>query len=411
MRLSISISAALLAFASLVSASNVVDLDTTNFDQIIGQDKGALVEFFAPWCGHCKNLAPTYERLADAFPSNKVIIAKTDADGVGRELGSRFGVSGFPTLKWFPAGSLEPIPYSGARDLETLAAFVTKQSGVKSNIKPPPPPAYTELDVSNFDEIALNESKNVLVAFTAPWCGHCKNMKPAYEKVAKVFSSEPDVVIALMDADDAENKPVAQRYGVSSFPTIKFFPKGSKNPVAYDSGRTAEQFVDWINDKSGTHRSVSGLLSETAGRVLTLDNLASEFFSANVPERSEIVKKAQEAVTTLDNKSRATADYYIKAMERITAKGEEWLAKEQARLANLLASPSLAPTKLDELKVKINILSAFAAQKAGEAYDSAEEILEGAWDSAKQIPIQAKDGLDQFADAVEEKAKRIRSDL
>lgn len=81
------------------------------------------------------------------------------------------------------------------------------------------------------------------------------------------------------------------------------------------------------------------------------------------------------------------------------------------RLANLLASPSLAPTKLDELKVKINILSAFAAQKAGEAYDSAEEILEGAWDSAKQIPIQAKDGLDQFADAVEEKAKRIRSDL
>lgn len=69
-------------------------------------------------------------------------------------------------------------------------------------------------------------------------------MKPAYEKVAKVFSSEPDVVIALMDADEAENKPVAQRYGVSSFPTIKFFPKGSKEPVAYDSGRTAEQFVN-----------------------------------------------------------------------------------------------------------------------------------------------------------------------
>ncbi|OWZ68870.1 protein disulfide-isomerase domain [Cryptococcus neoformans] len=411
MRLSISISAALIAFTSLVSASKVVDLDNNNFDQIVGQNKGALVEFFAPWCGHCKNLAPTYELLADAFPSDKVIIAKTDADGVGRELGSRFGVSGFPTLKWFPAGSLEPIPYSGARDLETLAAFVTKQSGVKSNIKPPPPPAYTELDVSNFDEVVLNESKNVLVAFTAPWCGHCKNMKPAYEKVAKIFSSEPDVVIALMDADDAENKPVAQRYGVSSFPTIKFFPKGSKEPVAYDSGRTAEQFVNWINEKSGTHRSVSGLLSETAGRVLTLDTLASEFFSANVPERPEIVKKAQEAVTTLDGKSKTTADYYVKAMERIIAKGEEWLTKEQTRLASLLASPSLAPTKLDELKVKINILSAFASKKASEAYDSAEEVLEGAWDSAKQIPIQAKDGLDQFADAVEEKAKRVRSDL
>lgn len=94
--------------------------------------------------------------------------------------------------------------------------------------------------------------------------------------------------------------------------------------------------LQWINDKFGTHRSVSGLLSENAGRVLTLDNLASEFFSANVPDRSEIVKKAQETVTTLDKKSRATADYYIKAMERITAKGEEWLAKEQARYVPFL---------------------------------------------------------------------------
>jgi protein disulfide-isomerase A6 len=74
------------------------------------------------------------------------------------------------------------VPYESGRDLDALAAFVTKESGVKSNIKPPPPPATTILDSHTFDSVALDESKNVLVSFTAPWCGHCKNMKPHYEK-------------------------------------------------------------------------------------------------------------------------------------------------------------------------------------------------------------------------------------
>lgn len=69
-------------------------------------------------------------------------------------------------------------------------------------------------------------------------------MKPAYEKVALAFGSEPDVVVAQVNADDMSNKEVAQRYEVRSFPTIKFFPKGSKEPIAYSSGRSEEQFVD-----------------------------------------------------------------------------------------------------------------------------------------------------------------------
>ena len=69
-------------------------------------------------------------------------------------------------------------------------------------------------------------------------------MKPAYEKVAKAFAPESDCVVAQMDADEADNKPIASRYDVRSFPTIKFFPKGSKEPVAYSSGRTEDQFVE-----------------------------------------------------------------------------------------------------------------------------------------------------------------------
>ncbi|WWD02779.1 protein disulfide-isomerase domain [Kwoniella europaea PYCC6329] len=408
------ISLSLFAFAALASASNVIDLDTKNFEEYVGGDRPALVEFYAPWCGHCKNLAPVYEQLADAFPSDKVVIAKTDADGVGRELGSKYDVKGFPTLKWFPKGSLTPEDYSSGRDLEALAGFVSEKSGVKSKIKPPPPPVAVQLDASNFDDIALDDDKNVLVAFTAPWCGHCKNMKPAYEKVAKAFLSESDCVVAQMDADAAPNKPVAAKYDVRSFPTIKFFPKGSKEPIAYSTGRSEQQFIDFLNEHCGTHRSITGLLSETAGKVLTLDTLASNFFTASLPERPDVLGKAREYLATLtgaDKKTNISAEYYVKAMERVIEKGEGWLTKEQARIAGLLASPSLAPTKLDELKIKANILSSFAAQKASEAADAAEDIYEQVVDAAKQVPQQAKDGVDQFADAVQDKAKKIKEEL
>ena len=64
-----------------------------------------IIFFFFAGCGHCKALAPTYDQLGEAFAkADDVIIAKVDADG-DKTLGSRFGVSGFPTLKYFPKGS------------------------------------------------------------------------------------------------------------------------------------------------------------------------------------------------------------------------------------------------------------------------------------------------------------------
>lgn len=79
---------------------------------------------------------------------------------------------------------------------------------------------------------------------------------------------------------------------------------------------------------------MGGLLTDQAGKVLTLDTLASNFFSADIPSRAQVLDKAKEYVSSLgasDQKLNTSAAYYVKAMERVVEKGEAWLTKEQAR--------------------------------------------------------------------------------
>ena len=158
---------ALVLVAAVAQASHVLDLtQTADYDAVVGKSAGTMVEFFAPWCGHCKRLAPEYEKLADAFAKkkDKIVIAKVDADA-NRELADRIKLSGFPTLMYFPPNSQQGVPYNGPRTTEALAEFVTQQSQIKSSMPPPAPPAAIELNVDNFDSVVENPDLDVLVEF------------------------------------------------------------------------------------------------------------------------------------------------------------------------------------------------------------------------------------------------------
>ena len=161
-----------LAVFGASAASAVIDLIPSNFDDIVLKSgKPALVEFFAPWCGHCKTLAPVYEELGAAFEfaKDKVTIAKVDADE-NKELGRRFGVQGFPTLKWFDGKSDKPQDYSSGRDLESLSAFISEKTGIKAKGKKAVQSNVEMLNDQTFKK-QIGGDKDVLVAFTAPWCG------------------------------------------------------------------------------------------------------------------------------------------------------------------------------------------------------------------------------------------------
>jgi len=100
-----------------------------NFHDIVfDKEKDVFVEFYAPWCGHCKKLAPIWDELGEIFEDTapNVVIAKIDA--TANSLPDGIDISGFPTLIFYPADNKQGIPYNEDRDLETLKTFVVEHA-------------------------------------------------------------------------------------------------------------------------------------------------------------------------------------------------------------------------------------------------------------------------------------------
>ncbi|XP_022914992.2 protein disulfide-isomerase A3 [Onthophagus taurus] len=99
-----------------------------NFDDVVTNNgKDTLIEFYAPWCGHCKKLAPTFDELGEKLKNEDVSIVKMDA--TANDVPPTFEVRGFPTLYWVPKDSKDkPIRYEGGRDLEDFVKYIAKQA-------------------------------------------------------------------------------------------------------------------------------------------------------------------------------------------------------------------------------------------------------------------------------------------
>ncbi|KAG9156698.1 hypothetical protein Leryth_006661 [Lithospermum erythrorhizon] len=366
----------LLSLLSLALGDDVVVLTQDNFDKEVGQDRGALVEFYAPWCGHCKKLAPEYEKLAASFKKAKsVLIGKVDCDE-HKDLCQKYGVSGYPTIQWFPkvgissSNVLNPeIQLSLGMKVQGMQKplpnlLIRRQKSEGTNVKIASiPSSVVVLSSDNFDQIVLDETKDVLVEFYAPWCGHCKSLAPVsslldtYEKVASAFKNEEDVVIANLDAD--KHKDLAEKYGVSGFPTLKYFPKGNKAGEDYDGGRDLDDFVTFINEKCGTSRDAKGQYNSKAGIVESLDSLVKEFISASDEEKKTVFTRIEDEVSNLKGSTARYGKIYLKAAKSSMEKGADYAKNEIQRLDRIL-SKAVSPAKADEFTLKKNILSTFA---------------------------------------------------
>lgn len=154
---------------------NVLVLTSSNFDEAVTTNKYILVEFYAPWCGHCKSLAPEYAKAAGALnkDGSEVRLGKVDAT-IHSDLGERFKVRGYPTIKFFIEGNA--VEYSGGRTADEIVQWLKKKSG---------PAAVT---LSNTDELKKFQEDNEVAVL-----GLFKNLESAsavvFGNVAKTVDS------------------------------------------------------------------------------------------------------------------------------------------------------------------------------------------------------------------------------
>jgi len=262
-----------LSTLALCMASVVHITDEKVFKKEVLQFPGiAIVEFYAPWCGHCKNLEPEYKKAAAALEGIVKVVA-VDAT-VAQSLGQKYGVQGYPTLKIFGADKKNPTDYQGERKADPIISncmkaangLVKDRKAGKSKSAPSPSPSpspepapspkpdsgskrkpdvsdVVTLTADNFQSLVLDSSDHWLVEFYAPWCGHCKNLAPEWEEAAQKLSGQ----VKLGAVDATVHEALGQKYQIKGFPTIKLFAANSKKaaPVDYTGARDAPAIVEY----------------------------------------------------------------------------------------------------------------------------------------------------------------------
>jgi len=109
-------------------------------------------------------------------------------------------------------------------------------------------PFTIEVVGDNFKSVVQSKKSDSFVMFYAPWCGHCKKMKPIWEELAEVVADVPGLTIAKMDATANEVKDL----NIRSYPTLKFYPSKKSKGVDYDNGgdRTVDGFLEWLKENT-----------------------------------------------------------------------------------------------------------------------------------------------------------------
>jgi len=103
------------------------------------------------------------------------------------------------------------------------------------------------LVAKEFEKIVRDPTKDVLVMFYAPWCGHCKKLKPIWDELAKeMMEINKDIVITKMDSTLNEVTGIA----IKSYPTIKFYPKDNKKGEDVKAGRTLEGMKTYLEENA-----------------------------------------------------------------------------------------------------------------------------------------------------------------
>jgi len=281
-------------------------------------------------------LAETLRPVAEKH-KGKINFATIDAKAFGAHAGNL----NLPTDK-FPAFAIqetvknEKYPFDGNSLTEKkIGAFVKDfvDGKLKPSIKSEPIPEKQETAVTvvvahSYKDIVLDDSKDVLIEFYAPWCGHCKALAPTYEKLAELYSSNPDfaskVTVAKVDAtlNDVPDE-------IAGFPTIKLYPAGAKDsPVDYSGSRTMEDLAAFIRD-NGKH-GIDGLVAQDED--VEMEDVSSAASDTMIKAAPAATTVAEEAGSGVADAVKSAASGAAEAVKTFVADTDDGGAQEHDEL-------------------------------------------------------------------------------
>lgn len=204
--------------------------------QFIQSQDYTIVEFYAPWCGHCKSLAPEWAAAATKTKRLKppTILAKVDADRQ-KDLAERFGISGYPTIKIFQNGKDEE--YDGPREARGIISFVKKERGITGSAT-----SLAHLRTAEDASALMKQTGYALIAcFREPTSA--SKMFGTFAEVASEVSDLKAVLKVGYSASYAAD-PVAASLGVKQVPAVLLYKPGATEPAVMPIPRQRHEFTE-----------------------------------------------------------------------------------------------------------------------------------------------------------------------
>ncbi|MFH4983239.1 hypothetical protein AB6A40_009948 [Gnathostoma spinigerum] len=261
----------------------VVVLNQGNYDQFHADNPTVLVLFYAPWDDNCKKLLPEYAEMAKKL---KIPVAKVDLTVEGG-LAAELDINGFPVVR-LQLKFREPEEYKGEKNGSAILKWVNERLDPNYVLPPLPPENVVTLTGKDFDK-TLKDVPLALVAFIETKCSQCKKLAPQYEKAAKKLK-EKQIMLAKINC--AENKNIAERYHVTSYPSLKVMRYGK--PFNYEGPRYADGIVDHMQELTIPAAKQLQDLKNSEMFILEKDITILGFFSKQDSPLLEALKEAAE---------------------------------------------------------------------------------------------------------------------